>query len=87
MEAKVHYDIALTHKNPEQPSWLRRAVFLAAISVGAVYVYSVKNPDDFGRKSGSTVAWLSSLGAFLLSPLVSPKNEVSSRGVVVTVSD
>jgi hypothetical protein len=45
MEAKVHYDIATTQKNPSSPSWFRRIAFLGAVAGAIVYAYAIRDDE------------------------------------------
>ena len=86
MEAKVHYDISMTHKNPAQPSWLRRLAFLGAVSALLVYIYAQRKPTDFAAKSVLVSGWLSSWGSAIAAFFLGGAN-FRGHGGVVRVSD
>jgi len=49
LEAKVHYDMSVTHKNPQSPPWYRRLLFLGGILGTGAWIWSRQDPSGFER--------------------------------------
>merc|ERR1712130_1041156 len=49
LEAKVHYDVSVTHKNPQSPPWYRRLLFLGGILGTGAWIWSRQDPSGFER--------------------------------------
>jgi len=49
LEAKVHYDMSVTHKNPQSPPWYRRLLFLGGILGTGAWIWSRQDPSGFEK--------------------------------------
>jgi len=49
LEAKVHYDMSVTHKNPQSPPWYRRLLFVGGILGTGAWIWSRQDPAGFER--------------------------------------
>lgn len=49
LEAKVHYDMVVTHKNPKSPPWYRRLLFLGGIVGAVAWIWRRTDQASFDR--------------------------------------
>ena len=49
LEAKVHYDMSVTHRNPYRPPWYRRLLFVGGLVGAAAWFWRRSDQDGFDR--------------------------------------
>ena len=86
MEAKVHYDLKVTEKNPKSPSWTCRILFLAGVSAASAYAYYSLFPDDFVTRSTAASAFFSANVATPVKAALASGKSVVTRNNVITLT-